>query len=93
MKEKLFIFRPLFFIFNLVFATWLVFKIEKISPSDFGKYRTLFDTPEALTPEKMGDKLYLKKICSDYKGGKLDSTEMEQLLDRYLTASKSISAK
>lgn len=93
MKEKLFILRPLFFIFNLIFATWLVFKIEKISPTDFGKYKSLFDTREPLTPEKMGNKLYLKRIISDYKKGKLDSIEVEQLLDRYLSSSKSISTK
>lgn len=93
MREKLFILKPLFFIFNLIFATWLVFRIEKLSPSDFGKYRSLFDTPEALSPEKMGGKLYLKRVCSDYKAGKVDSTQMELLIDRYLTTTKKISAK
>lgn len=43
MKKYNFLFKPLFFIFSLVFATWLVLFIEKISPSDFGKYGHLFD--------------------------------------------------
>lgn len=93
MKEKMLILRPLFFIFNLIFATWIVFQIEAVSPSDFGKYRSLFEGPPAFTPEKMGEKQFLKKVCSDYKKGKLDSTEVDLLLNRYLTAPKAVSAK
>ncbi len=88
MKEKLFLFKPLFFIFNLIFATWLVFQIEKLSPSDFGKYESLFEGPPVFSREKMGEKGYLKKLCSEYKAGKLDSADVERLLDRYLTVSK-----
>ncbi len=93
MKEKLFILKPLFFIFNLIFATWLVFSIEKLSPSDFGKYRSLFDTPEPLSPEKMGDKQYLKRVISDYRAGKLDSADVERLLDRYLISKDVLTQK
>lgn len=93
MKEAKFILKPLFFIFNLVFATWLVLQIEKISPSDFGRYKTLFDTPEPLSPEKLGDKAYLKRLCSDYKNGKLDSLEVEELINRYLAASRGVLVK
>ena len=93
MREKLFIFKPLLFIFNLIFATWLVLEIEKLSPTDFGKYKSLFETPEPLSPEKLGDKVYLKRLCTEYKAGKLDSTEVEELINRYLTSSKGILSK
>lgn len=93
MREKLFIFKPLLFIFNLIFATWLVLEIEKISPTDFGKYKSLFETPEPLSPEKLGDKAYLKRVCAEYKAGKLDSIEVEELINRYLTTSKGVLRK
>lgn len=93
MKKYTFLFKPVFFIFNLVFATWLVFQIEKISPSDFGKYRSLFETPPEPIPVKAYSKESLKKICIDYKAGILDSAGLEQQLDRVLATQKGISLK
>ena len=81
MRHLKFLLKPGFFVFNLLFATWLVFEIEKISPSDFGRYHSLFEDPKP-APVKL-HKLYLKKICSDYKAGKIDSTELEHRLEKY----------
>ena len=81
MKNYAFIFKPLFFIFNLIFATWLVFKIETISPSDFGRYSSLFDDP----PGSMGyRKKNLTKIIVDYKKGRLDSIQLAQKIEKYI---------
>jgi hypothetical protein len=81
MKNYSFLFKPVFFLFNLIFATWLVFKIEAIEPSDFGKYKSLFDDP----PGSMGfKKKQLKKLIVDYKIGKLDSIQLEKRLETYL---------
>ena len=43
MKKYNFLFKPLFFIFSLVFATWLVLYIEKIHPSDLGSLGHMFE--------------------------------------------------
>jgi hypothetical protein len=81
MKNYSFLFKPVFFLFNLIFATWLVFKIEAIAPSDFGKYKSLFEDP----PGSMGyKKKQLKKLFVDYKIGKLDSIQLEKRLETYL---------
>ena len=99
MKKYKFLLRPLFFIFNLVFATCMVFKIEQISPSDFGRYKSLFENPPipnaVHTPRNyQGDKQSqfslkpqledLKKICFDYKSGLIDSIVLEQQLKKKL---------
>jgi hypothetical protein len=86
MTKYKFLFKPAFFIFNLVFATWMVFRIEEISPSDFGKYKSLFEDSPVLTPAKIHHKQYLKKICSDYKAGVLNSAQLDQKLNKYLTS-------
>ena len=81
MKNYTFLFKPAFFLFNLIFATWLVFKIEEISPSDFGKYKSLFED----APGSVGyKKKRLKKIIIEYKAGKLDSVQLERQLENYL---------
>ncbi|MCD6017333.1 MAG: hypothetical protein K0S53_454 [Bacteroidetes bacterium] len=81
MKNYTFLLKPAFFLFNLIFATWLVFKIEEISPSDFGKYKSLFEDP----PGSIGyKKKHLKKIIIDFKAGKLDSLQLERQLEIYL---------
>lgn len=84
MKKYTFLLKPLLFISNLVFATWLVFQIERLRPSDFGRYGYAFEE----TPSRSGllqqDKNYLKKLCADYKAGLLDTTELERRLDRFL---------
>jgi hypothetical protein len=87
MKEYRFLFKPLFFIFNLLFATWLVFQIEKIHPSDFGKYRSWFEEPPKLNVTKMYKKQMLKKLISDYKKGVLDSVQLDRSLEDYLLKS------
>lgn len=43
-----FLFKPLFFIFSLLLGSWLVLKIEKLIPSDFGKYKSLFEKEDSL---------------------------------------------
>ena len=81
MKNYSFLIKPAFFLFNLVFATWLVFKIEEISPSDFGKYKSLFEDP----PGSIGyKKKNLKRIIVDFKAGKLDSLQLERKIEKYL---------
>jgi hypothetical protein len=89
MENYKFLFKPLFFIFSLVFAGWMVLKIETVSPSDFGKYRSLF---EVTPPAEAGDekkKVVLEKICDDYRCGKTDSaTFMTQLRIYFKLASK-----
>lgn len=84
MKEYNFLLKPTFFIFNLLFATWLVLKIEKISPSDFGKYNTLFDQVTVIPSTDKNSKDYLKKLCVDYKAGRFDSIVMEKKIDTCL---------
>jgi hypothetical protein len=79
-----FLLKPIFFIFNLVFATWLVLKIEAISPSDFGKYSSIFGGTGKLTPGKKLQKRYLEKIIFEYKHGKLDSVSLNKKLEKYL---------
>ncbi len=82
MSKYGFLFKPSLFIFNLLFATWLVFKIEKISPSDFGKYgRFLEEGPSKKASEQ---KNVLKKLCRDYRSGSLDSLKLEEMLDKIL---------
>jgi hypothetical protein len=102
MKKYNFLFKPIFFIASLVFATWLVLFIEKISPSDFGKYEYLFNSaPKPLPKEtKIQDLLtygkqrqaILKKICADYKAGLIDSTQLDQQLEKFLKSSEKIPA-
>jgi hypothetical protein len=84
LKKYKFLFKPVFFIFNLFFATWLVVQIEKVKPSDFGKYRHLFELPEKSSLKAL-QKQNLKKLCSDYKAGKLDSTQFEVQLEKIMS--------
>jgi hypothetical protein len=90
MKNYHFLFKPVFFIFNLLFATWLVFKIEDISPSDFGKYKSIFDDPPGSPAHK---KKCLKKICTDYKSGAIDSIALEQKLEKYINTNGKMTEK
>jgi hypothetical protein len=72
MRNYKFIVKPLFFILSLVFSSWLVLWIEKIRPSDFNT--------------KAGSgKSYLKKLALDYKVGFIDSVELDQRLEQFLT--------
>lgn len=50
MNKYSFLLKPLFFIFSLVFATWLTLFIERLQPSDFGKYEYIFSSePKPVT--------------------------------------------
>jgi len=91
MEKYKFLLKPAFFIFNLLFSTWLVFQIEKISPSDFGKYKSIFENPPKPIPVQK--KQELKKLCADYKAGLLDSAGLEQRLDKFLVSQKEVSSK
>jgi hypothetical protein len=80
LRKYKFLLKPVFFIFNLLFSTWLVIQIEQISPSDFGRYRHLFE-PKPQLPS-LTRQQELKKLCNDYKSGLLDSTQLElEILD------------
>jgi hypothetical protein len=84
MKNYKFILKPLFFLFNLVFATWLVFAIEKISPSDFGQYKHLFDTQKDPMQIDRENKIHLMKLLQDFKNGALDSADVAGRLEHFL---------
>lgn len=84
MRNYTFILKPLFFIFNLVFATWLVFAIEKISPSDFGQYKSLFDTRKDPIEVDRENKAHIMKLLQDFKNGALDSTDVVARLEHFL---------
>ncbi len=86
MKKYSFLLKPLFFIFNLLFATWMVIFIEKTNPSDFGRHRSLFEDPPVMNPAKMEKKKHLAKICADYKAGLVDSIGLNTKLDAYLAS-------
>jgi hypothetical protein len=98
MEKYQFLLKPIFFIFNLLFATWLVLKIEKIQPSDFGKYEKLFQRTEP-RPDHVPayDKYYIKKLADDYKAGKLDSAmfdlQLEIFIDHTINKSKETAGK
>jgi hypothetical protein len=84
MKQYKFLLKPIFFIFNLLFATWLVLKIESIQPSDFGEHKTIFNPapkPRIVTGK---DKEVLRAIALEFKYGIIDSTRMEQRLEEFL---------
>jgi hypothetical protein len=85
MKNYSFLIKPIFFIFNLLFATWLVIKIEQLSPSDFGKNKSLFERSQP-RPDNIPvyDKYYLKKLADDYKSGKLDSAAFDLQLEIFI---------
>ncbi len=85
MKKYNFLLKPLFFIFSLLFATWLVLKIEKISPSDFNEYETSGQKPTIPQPQQ-----YIKKLCMDYKKGIIDSTQLDQRLTFFFKSSKNL---
>lgn len=85
MKKYKFILKPMFFIFNLIFVTWLVLKIEKIQPSDFGEYKSLFYSGPKPKMVTANDKQFLKNLCVRYKHGNIDSLQFEKQLDSFLT--------
>lgn len=84
MKKHSFLFKPIFFIINLVFATWLVLAIEQLEPSDFGQYRSFFESPAR--PKKVfpEDKSKLKKLAIEFKEGKIDENTLDKELEAFL---------
>lgn len=100
MKKYKFLLKPLLFIFNMLFATWLVVKIEQLSPTDFTRYKPFFGIeskpkenqfqkkPELTTL----DKPVLKKLCSDYKLGLIDSVRLDKELDFVLNPGQEVVA-
>jgi hypothetical protein len=86
MKQYKFLLKPLFFLFNLVFATWLVLEIEKLKPSDFGEHNTLFHPAPKPRIVTQKDKELLRAIALEFKYGLIDSTKMEKKLDAFLAS-------
>lgn len=103
MNNYNFLGKPIFFIGSLLFATWLVLYIEKINPSDLGKYEHVFTSrPKPLSEEvilqnklayKKKQQTSLKKICNDYKAGLIDSLELNKRLELFLNSKEKITAK
>ena len=93
MKDYKFLLKPLFYIFNILLASWLVIKIEKLHPSDFGEYETFFEPAKTPHVEKkkdisLSDKQYLKNLYSDFIKGKIDSLMIDRQLEQFLEAYK-----
>lgn len=82
MESYKFLFKPMFFIFNLLFATWLVLEIEKLRPSDFGKYESFFKSGPDRKQISRENKAFLKYLFAQYKAGKLDSTAFERQIEK-----------
>jgi hypothetical protein len=85
MKKYSFLLKPTFFIFNLLFATWLVLFIEKLKPSDFGKHKSIFESAPKPKTVTQDDKHFLKNLILSYKQGKIDSLTLEKELDRFVS--------
>jgi hypothetical protein len=86
MKDYSFLKKPVFFIFNLIFATWLVLAIEQIQPSDFGNGASFFLPPPRPKKVTEADKPYLRKLASDFRSGKIDSLTLEKELEEFVKA-------
>lgn len=83
MEKYSFLFKPLFFIFSLFFASWLVLKIEKLRPSDFGRERYLFEDEPVHSVAKY-DEQYLKNLFLEYKFGIINSRQLDEKLEFFL---------
>jgi hypothetical protein len=84
MKQYSFLFKPIFFIINLIFATWLVLAIEQVEPSDFGQYKSFFESPARPKKVYPEDKSKLKQLAIQYKEGKIDENTLDKELDAFL---------
>jgi|GEM_PF-1857653 len=91
MKKYTFLLKPFFYIFSLFFASWLVLKIEKLSPSDFGKEKYLFESDPVSTVSKY-DKQYLKNLFMEYKFGLIDNKQLDEKLDFFINSFHVISS-
>jgi hypothetical protein len=90
MKQYSFLLKPFFFICSLLFATWLVVKIEKIRPSDFGLYESI-PNKKVNSREILERKLYLRNLCLEYRTGKIDSAVFDQKLNSFWGLKENIS--
>ncbi len=94
LKKYSFLFKPVFYIFNIIFATWLVLKIEKLHPSSLGSYSSIFEDykPDNKTQNERefsnDDKAFLKKLFSEYKADRLDSNLLNKQIDLFLQNKK-----
>jgi hypothetical protein len=86
MKKYKFLLKPIFFIFNLIFATWLVLKIEKIKPSDFGEHKSMFTKAPAPRILTKSDKMVLKTFFMEFKYGLIDTAQLNKKLDKFLAS-------
>lgn len=77
MSKYKFLLKPLFFIFNLIFATCLVLWIEKLSPSDLGRFKSIFESP---TPKQTEKNIFME-LCRDYKNGTITQAEFDERLE------------
>jgi hypothetical protein len=93
MKKYKFLLKPLFFVFNLLFATWLVLAIERIQPSDFGRHKSLFEPAVRPRTVSSADKQYLLKLFTEYKRGFIDSNTLNKKLDEFLSPAGQVSEK
>jgi hypothetical protein len=85
MEKYGFLYKPVFFVVSLVFATWLVLRIEKLEPSDFGRYKEIFESGPKKRRVSVKDLPWLRDIARDYKSGKLDSVGLDSTLKNFVT--------
>lgn len=83
MKQLASLIKPLLFIAQLLIASWLVLYIEKLQPSDFGRYKSLFVNERKSLLEK---RLEAHEVLFEFKQNRLDSLQaihkLDSLLDR-----------
>jgi len=85
MNNYKFLRKPFFFLFNLLFATWLVLKIEQIKPTDFGRNRNFFEPAPQPRIVTIKDRAFLLQMANDYAKDKLDSAALRLKIEAYLT--------
>jgi len=93
MKNYSFLFKPAFYIFSLVFATWMVIKIDSISPSDFGGSNPSDHKKIANAANILYLKQYIFNACEAYKTGKIDRKGLEDELNAIVKLSRNIPTK
>jgi hypothetical protein len=85
MEKYKFLFKPLFYIASLLFSSWLVLSIEKLHPSDLGRYQHVFEIDTMnISKKTSAKKRTLRKIMNEYKAGLLDTTNLDMELDKVL---------
>jgi hypothetical protein len=87
MNNYKFLRKPFFFLFNLLFATWLVLKIEEIKPTDFGRNRKFFEPAPQPRIVTIKDRDFLLQMANDYAKDRLDSTALRLKIEAFLTVS------